>query len=378
MKNNLTQKGFIVPALIVIIALLVIGGGLYAYNTSKNKWRESLPLPFNESEKAGPDNSQEIASVDASKDISIKTFKLGTLEFSYPNNLSLKQTGDTVSLSHSIPTEKYVDSCDLKDGLTIEGVNDFNASFKIIDLDVKNSIKKDNPNMLEYIFKGDSIVTDSDTGFIIKYKMGLLDGYNITMGLEGCGVNNYYFPISSTKTLFISKSFPSQTYPDTDLPKLNKIPGYITSTQEEQIFKDILSSVTGLPNQKTMSVKVFFPNSVTDPGFMDCSIVRSTTRTIPYTLATGETSLIELIKGPTAQELSQGFQTQIDINATIKSLSIKNEIAYVDFSKELQNKNVGLCAGQFIDAQIRQTLLQFPTIKSVVISIEGNKDFVQP
>lgn len=131
-------------------------------------------------------------------------------------------------------------------------------------------------------------------------------------------------------------------------------------------------------NQKTMSVKVFFPNSVTDPGFMDCNVVRPTTRVIPYTLATANASLIELIKGPTVQELSQGFQTQIDSNTTIKSISIKNGTAYVDFSKELQNKNVGLCAGQFIDAQIRQTLLQFPAIKNAVISIEGNKDFVQP
>jgi spore germination protein GerM len=88
--------------------------------------------------------------------------------------------------------------------------------------------------------------------------------------------------------------------------------------------------------------------------------------------------LKELIKGLSLEEKSQGFETMIDSSATIKSLSIKNEIAYVDFSKELQKKNVGLCAGQFIYSQIRQTLLQFGTIKSVVISIDGNKDFVQP
>lgn len=130
--------------------------------------------------------------------------------------------------------------------------------------------------------------------------------------------------------------------------------------------------------QKTMIVKVFFPNSVMDPGFLDCNVVRPTSRVISYTLATGEASLKELIKGPTAEETSQGFQTSVDSNTIIKSLSIKDGIAYVDFDKSLQNKNVGLCAGQFIQAQIRQTLLQFSTVKSVVISIDGDKDFVQP
>lgn len=133
-----------------------------------------------------------------------------------------------------------------------------------------------------------------------------------------------------------------------------------------------------LEEQKTSSFKIFFPNEIMDPGFMDCSVVHPTERIVPYTVASARASLEELIKGPSEQEKSLGFQTAIDPNSRITSLSIKDGVAYVDFTKDLQLKNVGLCAGQFIQAQIEQTLLQFPTIKSVEISINGDKDFVQP
>lgn len=129
---------------------------------------------------------------------------------------------------------------------------------------------------------------------------------------------------------------------------------------------------------ETLTVNVFFPNSVIDPGFLDCSVVRPTKRTIPYTLAVANASINELIKGLTLQEIKNGFQTVIDPQAKIKSLSIVNGTAVIDFTKELNNKNVGLCAGQFIEAQIKQTLLQFPTVQKVTITIEGKGDFVQP
>jgi spore germination protein GerM len=106
--------------------------------------------------------------------------------------------------------------------------------------------------------------------------------------------------------------------------------------------------------------------------------VHPVTRTVPYTVGTAQAALTELIKGLTAQELSDGFVTSIDPATKIQSLSIKDGIAYVDFSKELNSKNTGLCAGEFIKAQIEQTLLQFSTIKKVQISINGDKDFVQP
>ena len=85
MKNNLYSKGFIAPVFIVIIALLVIGCGVYFY---KNKKVEA-PVVVNESENVGLDNQQEVVPIDTTvKSTNTKSFKLGTLEFSYPEILS--------------------------------------------------------------------------------------------------------------------------------------------------------------------------------------------------------------------------------------------------------------------------------------------------
>ena len=136
------------------------------------------------------------------------------------------------------------------------------------------------------------------------------------------------------------------------------------------------------PNDTTqkedLAVKVYFPNGVKNPGFMDCRVVHPITRSVPYTLAVAEASLNELIKGLSGAEIAAGFQTQIDPNTKINSLSIVNGVATVDFSKELNNKNVGLCAGQFIESQITQTLMQFPSVQKVTITVEGKGDIVQP
>jgi len=368
MKNNLYRKGFIVPVLLGVVVLLVIGGVIYFYKTKKVE----SPVVVNESEEVGLDNQQEVAPIDTTvQNSNTKSFKLGTLEFSYPSILTLSKTGETTSLDHSIPY-RHQFGCDFKgDTVTmLNDVNDFSASFKILSKDLLSSVK---------LSIGDSSLTQAIMGES-SYKVGSLVGYKIQRGVEGCGTFEYYFPISANETLNISQGMHAQTLGQMGGPTtLDKTSGFITYTQEEQIFKDILSSVTGLPNQKTISIKLYFPNSVIDKGFLDCNIVRPTTRTIPYTLATGEASLRELIKGPTAQELSQGFQTQIDSNTTIKSLSIKDGTAYVKFSKDIQNKNLGLCAGQFIVAQVRETLLQFPTIKKVDFSVEGLVgDFIQP
>lgn len=161
--------------------------------------------------------------------------------------------------------------------------------------------------------------------------------------------------------------------------------GFIVASTMKKEPAPLVTPVTETPEtpnnttrKEDLAVKVYFANGIKDPGFMDCSVVHPITRSIPYTLAVAEASLNELIKGLTGADIAEGFQTSIDPNTTINSLSIVNGVAKVDFSKELNNKNVGLCAGQFIESQITQTLLQFPSVKKVIITVEGKGDIVQP
>ena len=178
-------------------------------------------------------------------------------------------------------------------------------------------------------------------------------------------------PVSNQLTLVFSDNDPRDP-PQAEPSQL------VISVTLASVLSQIQSPPPNGSNGNTMTVQVFFLNSIFNPGFIDCNVVHPIVRTIPQTLAVGMASLEELIKGPTTTEETQGYSTSINDDITIQSFSISNGVAYVDLSQELQDTNTGLCAGQFIHAQIKETLLQFSTVNSVVISINGDVNFVQP
>ncbi len=63
----------------------------------------------------------------------------------------------------------------------------------------------------------------------------------------------------------------------------------------------------------------------------------------------------------------------------IQKLTIENNIAKVDFDKQLEFQVGGSCRVSAIRAQITQTIKQFPTVKSVKLSVDGRTgDIFQP
>jgi hypothetical protein len=60
------------------------------------------------------------------------------------------------------------------------------------------------------------------------------------------------------------------------------------------------------------------------------------------------------------------------------SVQIKDSIAYTDFSKELYSYGGGSCRVEAIETAIVNTVMQFPNIKKVVILIEGKRAELQP
>lgn len=85
-------------------------------------------------------------------------------------------------------------------------------------------------------------------------------------------------------------------------------------------------------------------------------------------------SLRGLLEPLSQNDINSGFLSSIPNNTFIKSLKITNGLAEAKFSG-----NLGLltdpCAKSLAKAQITQTLLQFPYIKSVTICVEDNCDF---
>lgn len=129
---------------------------------------------------------------------------------------------------------------------------------------------------------------------------------------------------------------------------------------------------------ETLRVELYFNNDNLDPEF-SCNKVFPVEREIPKTQAVARASLEELLKGPTNEEKLEGYFTSINSGVKIQSLTIENGVAKVDFDETLEFQVGGSCRVAAIRAQITQTLKQFPTVKEVIISINGRtEDILQP
>lgn len=126
-------------------------------------------------------------------------------------------------------------------------------------------------------------------------------------------------------------------------------------------------------NEKIMSINLYFPNNILNPESFDCSLVYPVTRIIPYTKAVASATLDELIKGPTKEEEKNGYFGIIPEGTKVNSIKIVDGVLFVDFSKEAESGG-GSCGQAAKVSSITETLSQFPTVKSIKISINGNSD----
>lgn len=147
-----------------------------------------------------------------------------------------------------------------------------------------------------------------------------------------------------------------------------RIPVTFTSTcsVKEAEKKEIVEEPT-----KTVSVKIYFSNSVEDPNSEKCEKTHYVVRRITETVAVGKASLTELLKGPNITERGKGYYTSIPIGTELKSLNIKNGVAYANFNEKLTEGVGGTCLTSKIRSQIENTLKQFPTVKEVQIEVNG-------
>lgn len=364
-KNSLSEKGFIVPVLLGVIALLVIGGGVYFYTNKKVE----APLvvsdnKVDEENKEGEDQKVENLTPNTSTTTQVKntkSFKLGTLEFSYPSILTVSKNGEYTVLEHSFPwTHENRCAFAAEDKPNLDRIEDFDLSFSLINKNIDDTMKSHTPPY------------DPDKD-IVKYQIGSLKGYKVHYNFEACGADQYYFQVSDKETLFVARPFHVQSAPQQRLSELNSISGFIAKEKEEQIFKDILSSVKGLDQKETMSVKVYFINRIYNPEMLDCSLVYPVTRTIPYTQQVATASINELLKGVTSEESKNGFLSVMPEGTKLNSIKIENETAYVDFNENIGNGFTS-CSGAIRLNAVAKTLKEFPTIKKVEFSVNGDKD----
>lgn len=141
---------------------------------------------------------------------------------------------------------------------------------------------------------------------------------------------------------------------------------------------DVVSIPLVVRDTAQTEVKVFFGNNSLNT-LQDCTKVFPVTRKITRTAQVGKAALFELLKGPTSQEKQIGFFTSIPEGVTVNSLAIASGVAKADFSVTLEAGVGGSCRVAAIRSQIAETLKQFSTVTSVIISINGRtEDILQP
>jgi len=133
-------------------------------------------------------------------------------------------------------------------------------------------------------------------------------------------------------------------------------------------------------SQEFMTVKIFLSDSrFAGEPYFDCSRTIAVERQVPKTLAVAKAAAEALLRGATQEEINQGFVSNINSGVRIQSLTIENGVAKVDFDEQLEFQVGGSCWVAAIRSQITETLKQFSTVDSVIISINGRiEDILQP
>lgn len=128
----------------------------------------------------------------------------------------------------------------------------------------------------------------------------------------------------------------------------------------------------------SLPVKIFFSSNQAPAG-QECTNVYTVERHIVKTQSTARAAIEELLKGPLVIEKDNGYTTNINNGVKLQKVTIVDGIAKADFDKKLDENVGGSCRVAAIRAQITQTLKQFPSVKEVIISVDGRtEDILQP
>ena len=102
-------------------------------------------------------------------------------------------------------------------------------------------------------------------------------------------------------------------------------------------------------------------------------LMKGVVRPIPESDSPLRDTLETLLKGPTSQEINLGLLTMIPAGTTLRGVSVRGEVAYIDFSESFRFNSLGIDG---MKAQLRQVVYaatEFPTVKKVQFLIEGKK-----
>ncbi len=159
----------------------------------------------------------------------------------------------------------------------------------------------------------------------------------------------------------------------------SRIPGFVVSdlkkpsSELEKILSSISISVSKSSAPEFSLIKIYFADSKNQNTNCDKTIASE--RQIIKTPKIAQAAIETLLDGPNTQEKESGLTTAIPAGSELNSVSITNGTAFADFNQTTESGG-GSCSMTQRIAQIKQTLLQFPTIQKVTLSIDGKTESI--
>lgn len=140
-------------------------------------------------------------------------------------------------------------------------------------------------------------------------------------------------------------------------------------------FVLMLALGAGTGHAQTMVLQLYFNNAQRAGTDTDCSIVFSQSRELQRTRGVAAAALRALFAGPSESERADGYRSPFSAATAglLRSVSIRDGTAHVDLNdpRELLGGATSSCGAAEFHTQIERTLMQFPTVRRVALSIEG-------
>jgi len=145
------------------------------------------------------------------------------------------------------------------------------------------------------------------------------------------------------------------------------------------IIEETKDDINVLTNNQTKTefpvteVIAFFPNNQKDPGATDCQRVFTLKKEIPKRYDSNIlNSTLALLEPLTVREREAGYLSVIPSGTFLRYVKLDDSgVATANFVGAI-SKSAGSCAVSAIRAQITETLMQFASVKSVVICVDDN------
>lgn len=102
-------------------------------------------------------------------------------------------------------------------------------------------------------------------------------------------------------------------------------------------------------------------------------LMKGVIRPIPQSDSPLRDALETLLKGPTSQEINLGLLSMIPSGTALRGVTVRGDVAYVDFSESFRFNALGIDAMKAQLEQVVYAATEFPTVKKVQFLIEGQK-----